>query len=516
MKKRRHSRPRSRPLPARVEAPPEQRFLVAVSDSQPTKNWLVRKPTLLRLIICLAVVSIITTVFLATRSYYATEPAVDEDGVFTKIIMDNVKGPAYAFIARISDKDHYIYIAHPGIMYEVLKAPGFVLNMNRHKGDPIDQRTILSLRIAMSMFQYAVVVLLLFALLPRIEDRSARPQDWLPFGACASLILAWTMAPQSIIWSLDLQTDDTVGVLMVGALAIAALFASMKPDSKLRLGLVFLAAAFCGCGKTTWTLCVLAAVCVSGFCSVVLRFIPKNKLRVVEAAGIYTMIAAGTIIGNFISYRFDPENYRRSLDRLVGFAGSQTGSVVTNVALKLPDIWPILALLIVAFALLASDAFGKDSAADPGSLFLFFLAFFLTAHLIFGSWYFPRYFAPGSVAALISVTSLLRRRISRSLLWGIVALSAVGTILAVQVIHRRAVAVRNGMITQKRNLIDADNTRRIDYARVHNCVPLLGIAYAVEHPNEEFVASSGGLEGARQLLPFFGRTPCDPTVLYKK
>src|SRR5260370_21523432 len=115
------------------------------------RNSPIHKPTPQRFLIWLAVTTIITALFFGVRSSYWSEPAVDEDGIFAKIIIEHTKGPTYTFLARISHKEYYIYIAHPGIIYEVLKTPGFILNMNRHSGDPIDQRTIPSLRIAMSM-----------------------------------------------------------------------------------------------------------------------------------------------------------------------------------------------------------------------------------------------------------------------------------------------------------------------------------------------------------------------------
>ncbi len=478
------------------------------------KNSPTHKPTRQPFLIWLAVVTVITVLFFGVRSHYWSEPAVDEDGLFAKIIMDHPKGPTYTFLARISHKEYYIYIAHPGIIYEVLKTPGFILTLNRHKGDAIDQQTVIPLRIAMSMFQYAVILLLLLTISPRSEEPT--PRSWLPFGACVSVILVWTLAPQSIVSSLDLQIDGTVGVLMVGTLGVAVLFASRRPDSRFRLCLVGLTAGFCGCGKTTWTLSVIAALGLSGLCLLALKFRSKNNSGIlVRATVIYSMIAAGTAGGNLISYRFDPENYRRSLDRLVDFAGSQTGTVVGNVVQKLPAIWPILALLLMAAMLLAYDFLRKDSTPGAHSLFLFFLGFFLTTHLMFGSWYFPRYFAPASIAALFAVVSLLDRRTPRSALWATVALSAIGGILALHGIHERAVAVRNGLITQKIAAINGDNMRRIDYSKSHGCTPLLGIAYAVEHVNEDFVANSGGLEGARGFLTPLGRTPCDPSILYK-
>ena len=142
----------------------------------------VHKPTLKRGLIWVVVVTVITVLFLGARSYYWSEPAVDEDGLFAKIIMDHPKGPTYTFLARISHKEYYIYIAHPGIIYEVLKIPGFILNIDRHKGGPIGQRSILSLRIAMLMFQYAVILFLLLALMP--HSREPQPRDWLRFGTC--------------------------------------------------------------------------------------------------------------------------------------------------------------------------------------------------------------------------------------------------------------------------------------------------------------------------------------------
>ena len=478
------------------------------------KNSPIHKPAPQPFPIWLAVITVITALFFGARSYYWSEPAVDEDGIFAKIIMDHTKGPTYIFLARISHRESYIYIAHPGIIYEVLKTPGFILNMNRHKGDPIDQRTVVSMRIAMSMFQYTVILLLLWAVIPRSKD--PRLRGWLPFGACACLILAWTLAPQSIISSLDLQIDGTVGVLMVGLLGAAVVLASRRPDSKSGLCLVFLTAGFCGCGKTTWTLSVIAALGLSGLCLLALRFRARNNPRMPPQAGaVYSIIAAGTVLGNVISYGFDPENYRRSLDRLVSFAGSQTGTVVENVMQKLPTIWPILALLIMAAAMLAYDSFRKGSMAGAHSLFLFFLGFFLTTHLIVGSWYFPRYFAPASIAALTAAVSLLDRRAPRSALWAAAALSVVAGILALHVVHERAVAVREGSIAQKIAAINADNMRRIDYSKSHGCTPLLGVAYAVEHVSEDFVANSGGLEGARAFLAPLGRTPCDPSILYR-
>jgi len=232
---------------------------------------------------------------------------------------------------------------------------------------------------------------------------------------------------------------------------------------------------FCGCGKTTWTLSVIAALGLSDYaywrlgsgqgtihgCRPKRRGLQHNCRR--------------TVLGNVISYGFDPENYRRSLDRLVSFAGSQTGTVVENVMQKLPTIWPILALLIMAAAMLAYDSFRKGSMASAHSLFLFFLGFFLTTHLIVGSWYFPRYFAPASIAALTAAVSLLDRRAPRSALWAAAALSVVAGILALHVVHERAVAVREGSIAQKIAAINADNMRRIDYSKSHGCTPLLGV-----------------------------------------
>jgi hypothetical protein len=75
--------------------------------------------------------------------------------------------------------------------------------------------------------------------------------------------------------------------------------------------------------------------------------------------------------------------------------------------------------------------------------------------------------------------------------------------------------VREGSIAQKIAAINADNMRRIDYSKSHGCTPLLGVAYAVEHVSEDFVANSGGLEGARDFLAPLGRTPCDPSILYR-
>src|SRR5271157_3148572 len=478
------------------------------------KNSPIHKPAPQPFLIWLAAMTVITAAFFGARSCYWSEPAVDEDGIFAKIVMDHTKGPTYIFLARISHKEYYIYIAHPGIIYEVLKTPGFILNMNRHKGDAIGQRTVVSMRIAMSMFQYTVMLLLLLAVIPRREDPG--PRGWLPFCACAGVILAWSLAPPSIISSLDLQIDGSVGVLMVGALGVAVLFDSRRPVFRSRWCLVFLTAGFCGCGKTTWTLSVIAALGLSGLCLLALSCTPRKNPGVLpRAKAIYGMIAAGTFVGNVISYRFDPENYRRALDRLVGFAGSQTGTAVENVMQKLPTIWPLLALLIMAAVMLAYDLSRKGPMATEHSLFLFFLGFFLTAHLIFGSWYFPRYFAPASIAALIAVVSLLSRRISRSVLCATAALSAVGGILALQFIHERATAVRNGLIAQKTVAITEDNLRRIDYSKSHGCTPLLGVAYAVEHVNEDFVANSGGLEGARDFLTPLGGTPCDPSILYR-
>jgi len=94
--------------------------------------------------IWLAVMTVITALFFGARSYYWSEPAVDEDGIFAKIIMDHTKGPHISFLLESHIEILHLY-SHPGIIYEVLKTPGFILNMNRHKGDPIDQRTVVSM-----------------------------------------------------------------------------------------------------------------------------------------------------------------------------------------------------------------------------------------------------------------------------------------------------------------------------------------------------------------------------------
>ena len=115
------------------------------------------------------------------------------------------------------------------------------------------------------------------------------------------------MSP-AILYSTSLQVDGSVGSLLTGLLALSLLAYRYKLiETRKSLLLVFACALFYGFGKNEWTLAFLAALIVS----FIFVFVRKNAFtgNFRSVISLLSIALAGLLVGNLISYLFDPINY---------------------------------------------------------------------------------------------------------------------------------------------------------------------------------------------------------------
>jgi hypothetical protein len=456
-----------------------------------------------------ALAGLFVILYFVSRYPFSLEPLRDEDGIFANIMLHRVAGPNYTLIARIDGIDHWIPPAHPGLTYDTLGVFGKVAYLPRLIGRRVAVSDFVTLRRAAAAVQLTVLIML-FPLL----FRSGRATEFPSQRTCALLFFAaWIIIPLSIATSVDLQIDGTTGVLFVGLLSAALLHTDFL--GKAAPLLIFLGAFACGTGKWIWAVPIAASalLMLAGLLLMHLLGRKPGDLPNSRSAIPYGVVLLGVVAGQLCSYWYDPLNFVRE------YALAKSFSAVagdTTVLATLERNWLDLFQFPLVFLLVGWGLVGLVRSRSRVRLHILFL--FLTALALFSVYaastrYFARYFAPANLLLLATALGLfIGDPLPRS--WRRACL--VVTVLIATVsgynLYERVQKLQDGYVNRQLAWINGDNGARTAYGKAHGCVPLLGIAYALEHPDLEFVANSGGLEGARALLAEFHRVPCDPSA----
>jgi hypothetical protein len=356
--------------------------------------------------------------FFAARIPLLNEPLGFEEGIFAELIVNRPAGPHYALSGRIDGQKTYTYISHPATLYELLKLGGYIskefLTYDIYLNDSLITPR---LRLICSFYQFIFwAILLIFALISQSIH-----------GKWPILIIFTAMlSPLALKTSTFLQIDNTSGMLLCGLAALLFSVANQKNMSPKKSTLFLFAGGFIvGLGKQEWSFALLAAMAVMFF----LTIIAKRKSSDYNYIKIISCIATGILLGNIVSFLYDPVNYTRGLHYIAVFFKLQNSS---------PSHWDFthwlmltkkrLPFIYVCFILLLPTLYNLFFKRDRQllsyltSLYGFFL---LVGYIVADHNYHPRYFCPSlavlTISAITLTPSVSPKWFNKTLTWALLS-----------------------------------------------------------------------------------------------
>lgn len=334
-------------------------------------------------------------VFLAIRIPFYEVFLHGEDGLFADIYLNNPTKPNFWLIGQIHGVKHYLLIHHPAIPFEYLSFVGGIFQAFLPFEKLTDIELSFFIRLMHSISLLGAWLILFFTLNKKFLSAITDPLRLLLIFLVANLPIAILMS------TTEIHIDQSFGVLST-ALLIAALYHYHSSFSSASL-LLFSSLIF-NLGKNEWAFCFLMAVGVLAFLKILLKYFKGEPVD-------YLMLSAlilGCLLGNVLSYSYDPANYLSGLDLMIDTAYKTTFAkylpridIIPEQFIHLTDekfnkrdytnaifgrmefIAPLLIFIILLIwgSIQKSIRWADDCTKFLGILgLLLFLAFFSTAH----------------------------------------------------------------------------------------------------------------------------------------
>ncbi|MCZ6493160.1 MAG: hypothetical protein O6933_03685, partial [Planctomycetota bacterium] len=432
-------------------------------------------------------------IYFLARLPFLSDPLYCEEGIFAAIVVNQPPNPDYLLVARIDGQEHYQRSAHPAPLYETMKLAAKLWPPVGPQSVHDDTLATPRLRFFFCLFQ--LVAWLGVGLLALLVTRASGVVVQI---ATIVIVAAAAASPIAVVTSTELQVDGSVGALMVGVMAAATCLAArgVLPVS-VTYATLFIAAAVLGLGKQEWSLALVAALGLWFPALFALRKWTGRTIRLhVVAAAV---ILVGLLLGNLLSYLYDPENWlggigvmRRIAGRATIATGAGTSHWLEVTAERLNDLATIFALGVCLLILLARHI----KTVEPYALLGLFLAGGLFGGYFISSWAsYPRYFAPSLLAMAFTLLAVLPANPDR------VAQRVLLATAMVLVLHSAVfIAGRIGSTPRQVHLPESVS---------RECVSLLQAGDVWNKPDIDFVARSLGPEGAKAHLARYGKTLCE-------
>lgn len=474
-------------------------------------------------------ITLFVALFVAVRLPFYSRAMYNEDGIFADIFINHPAGPAYGQIARINGKDVYTALRHPFAPYEIISGAGYLARPLVDFRGMTDGETTFGLRFIFSLFQLSMWLLLLGALCRRSQGWAFAPELALPLGCLAAL----AVTPLAIHNSIELQLDNTSGILMVGLMGFMFYQWQRRTMSpRALLVLAFLAAAFVGFGKNEWSFAFIATLLFGGFVLWLdgrwTRYAAENRRLHWQ---MLLLLLAGCLAGNVCSALYDWENYIGGVKLLSGLSHKvnvmKTGDLKgwwQLTARRLPYIYTLAVLLALLLCRLWNRVRSGDFAAFMGLVYPAVLTVAYAASYWNAE---PRYFAPAFVGAVFAMAmympSLPGPR-TRKLLVAVALLLALHsawfltvrlrldpTYLTYQMPVWQIVLYTPGPPQPERPFWEV-----VEFAQWHKCVPILDIADCYNKPWIDYVGTSLGYDDGLRFVQPAGRTFCDDIPEFRR
>lgn len=253
-------------------------------------------------------------IFFAARYPFYNQRLVDEEGIFAYLFMNDVAKPYYHLMSRIDGVDIMGLGGHPSIMYASIELAGkfFRPIVDLHKYDAETGSFILRV-----IFSIPMLSVFIAGLIYIYKKKNASLYYWL------SLFAAMAVSPVLLLTSTELQVDASFGVLTFGVWAIGVLCISGTTvvDWKIK-GVIFsVLTILASLGKNEWSLVLFGSLVIAGLYTVVYQHNVRSHRE-----ALYILLAGvlGVIVGNVLSYMFDPANFMAGYSLMVSMSGNET------------------------------------------------------------------------------------------------------------------------------------------------------------------------------------------------
>jgi hypothetical protein len=438
-----------------------------------------------------------SVLYFAFRIPYLIAPLHYEEGIFAEIFYTQPPNHDYIFLGRISSNNLYMPTAHPAIIYELLTHYGLLWNVIvNYETSNITTLTFF-IRLAFSMFQFLVIGVIVWMILQRRDSDS-----WKNRITIITWITILAVTPPAMIMSTSIQVDGSVGTLLAGLLAVALLGYRLKiyPERAAFI-FVFISSLLFGLGKNEWSLAlVLTLLLTVGYLYLMNRKNGDNK-SIKTSWVLLGFIFTGLLLGNLISYLYDPEAYLGGFDVMFRISKVSSYNFISFGFERLAFTY--VNLLVLAFIAIVLIRSWKK--AD----YILFLYFTLGVILFFAyfitSWAVePRYYAPslivGLAGAVVAYEHLSSAK-TRLLLWGI-------SFVLLVITFRNVLEDKNRIrLYSQLGLPNYANSQITTIPS--GCIPRMGTGEAFGQ-KFDFISNSLSPEDASRLAAKYGKEICQP------
>lgn len=503
----------------------------------------------------IAVLITFVVVYFLIRAPYYGQKLVNEEGMFAYLFVQQPVGPDYGLYGRINGREILGPLQHPALLYEPMRWLGAQAERFFDLQTLSEGEQTFIMRLSFSLFQLSLWILLLLLVLckPRIpkkiqgvefreevvrkvshqadreflsslyqpdhdetyalkktltknEKRSVlriltTAGYLLPVPYLVLLIFILSISPLAVVTSTQLHVDGSVGVWLVGLLSLGfyAAFLSNRRGLWQSNFFICIGSFAVALGKNEWSLALLFALVLFVAGAIVPHLMhPPARRSMQPVYGVARFSFFGIILGNAVSYFFDPLNYRGGFD--VMFLFSQSSVAQPHVFARWINfflaLFPYLFTLIILFFASTFILFARLKKTDAIPPILFLLFFYSTV-LFVGYLLFPwnasaRYFAPALIAFSIVITALSQLLPQRYKRIGVLALSAI-------------------LFNHALIFFLSPNGNRVNRNGGINpqaCVQLLDVADGYLNQQTDFISISFGQEYAEKLARQYGKSLC--------
>ncbi len=342
--------------------------------------------------------------FLIRLPFY-TIPFFEEDAYHANIFLTSPPGPEFFLTGWIDGASYFTAPTHPAMLYLLLSWLGTCFRLFIDLPQLNEFWTVVVSRWSFSLFQYVFWLGFLgiyFYFRNSTEQKSPAEKLFL------TGVLLLSMSPLAIQNSIDLQTDNTSGVLLNGLFFLLFWFHQRSTLGPAQFaGLLFVASFLVGLGKNEWGLAFFAAallfVPVSWGAAKVFSFSTKEKLA---TPWIFLLSLSGLLLGHLASYYYDPLNYMGGwhVFKLFGSKGNIAGTYglsrwIELTFQRLPYLLPVYAFMaMIGWGLLCNR---KLSGSVANTLPILFLATFFGGYFLSSWGAYPRYFATALIGIAV-------------------------------------------------------------------------------------------------------------------
>lgn len=356
-----------------------------------------------------------TACYFVCRIPLIHEPLFFEEGIFAELMVHQPVGPHYNMYGRIDGQNVYARMSHPAGPYEVLRLAGKLGHV--FLADPLyvyDDIITPRLRILSVLISWcAWMTIALWGCL-------VAKNRW----ACLVIAVAG-ISPLAMKTSTALQIDNTAGVLICGIAAVL-IYQAFRCSGKGWLPYCLCAGAGCivGLGKQEWSIALLAAIAAG------LLFVrPQHReVSVRDELRFGFSMVAGLLLGNAISFIYDPENYVSAFYMMKGlsrFSANATGNLLDSLECRIPFLvsYCLLAMLMGLYMFSGRPKSFSDRT-------LFFYGNFLFLPFLASQSYELRYFAPALVVITVGCMGSIpfvvsfRQRVATLAVAGLILMSS--------------------------------------------------------------------------------------------